>query len=71
MLLLCYSRTFVICGNDGRFLSQRAHPKMAIVRPRFIYGNNGDISFALSAPGMDDIIVQVPPDRVEPTHSIK
>ena len=67
----CLPRVFVVCDKNGHFLSQRVHPKMATVRPRFVYSQDDEVSFALSASGMEEVVVQVPPDNVEATQDVK
>ena len=71
LFLKKHSRTFVVCNKSCDKLSQRVYPKMATVQPRFVYNSNGSVSFALSAPGMDEIIVHVPHDEMPSTHNIK
>jgi len=66
-----YLRVFVVCDKSGHFLTQRVHPKMATVLPRFVIGHDGKVSFALTAPGMEEVIVQVPPDNVEATQDVE
>ena len=61
----------MVCNKSCAMLTQRVCPKMATVQPRFVYNSNGSVSFALSAPGMDEIIVQVPHDEMPSTHNIK
>ena len=60
-----------MCDKNGHFLSQRIHPKMATVRQRFVYSQDDEVSFALSAPGMEEVVVHLPPDDVEATQKVK
>ncbi|XP_039436760.1 mitochondrial amidoxime reducing component 2-like [Culex pipiens pallens] len=49
-------RIFMVTNEDGKFVTARQKPKMVLIRPQF------DASFArmtLSAPGMDDITIDV------------
>ena len=47
-----FDRNWMVVDADGAFVTQREHPKLALVRPRF---DNGGI--ALSAPGMETLKV--------------
>jgi uncharacterized protein len=52
-------REWMVVDPDGRFLSQRTHPRLALVAPRL---ENGRV--VLSAPGLADLTVS--PEAVEP-----
>ncbi len=52
-------------------MSQQAYPKMATIRPRLVRHIDDSVSFSLSAPGMEDIVVCMPSDDVESTHDVK
>ena len=52
-------REWMIVDADGRFLSQRTHPRLALVAPRLEDGR-----LVLTAPGLADL--EVSPDALEP-----
>lgn len=54
-----YDREWMVVDGGGRFLTQREHPKMALIRPRI----NGDM-LELRAPGM--LRLQIPLDMPDP-----
>src|SRR5690348_14689737 len=43
-------RLFMVVDGDGKFVTQRTRPPLAVVRPRLVDGR-----LALSAPGMADL----------------
>ncbi|MFF0146529.1 hypothetical protein ATK36_3668 [Amycolatopsis sulphurea] len=56
---LAHDRCFVITSPDGEFRSQRRFPVLAAVRPRVLDGGR---RLALSAPGVEDLVIEVRPD---------
>lgn len=53
-------RRWMVVGTDpGRFLTQRSHPAMALIRPRVDDGGG----LAVDAPGEETLAVAVPPAR--------
>ena len=50
---IAFDRHFMITTPEGRFLTQREHPKMALIAPRL---HNGTLS--LSAPGAETLHLQ-------------
>jgi uncharacterized protein YcbX len=56
---LAGDREFMVVDADGRFLSQRTHPRLALVAPRL-----EDDRLVLTAPGLADL--EVSPDALEP-----
>lgn len=59
-----HDRCFVIGKPDGMFLSQRQVARLAVIRPRVLHEG---AKLALSAPGVDDTVVEVDPDGREQT----
>lgn len=53
-------RWMVVAAGTGRFLTQRAIPRMALLQANWL----GDTALRLTAPGMPELLVQVP-DRKE------
>lgn len=52
-----HDRDFLVVNPDGRFLTQREHPRMALVTPHLDAVVEGKLR--LSAPGMDDVAIPV------------
>lgn len=50
-------RLFMVVDQDGKFVTQRTRPKMAVVVPEL-----GDGQLTLSAPGMQDLRFDIVPD---------
>lgn len=58
-----YDREWMVIDSDGKFLTQREHPKMSLIRPQF----NAD-TLELRAPGM--LRLQIPLDLPDPEHAV-
>jgi len=56
---LAHDREFILVTGDGDFRSQRRFPVMAAVKPRL---TSGGTRLELSAPGVEDLVVEVRPD---------
>jgi uncharacterized protein len=54
---LADDRLFMVVDQNGKFVTQRSRPAMAVVRPTL-----GDGTLTLSAPGMEDLTFDVIPD---------
>ena len=53
-------RWMVVAAGTGRFLTQRAVPRMALLRAHW----QGDTALQLAAPGMPELLVSVPGDQL-------
>lgn len=58
--LLGDRRWMVVAAGTGRFLTQRAVPRMALLRAHW----QGDTALQLAAPGMPELLVSVPGDQL-------
>lgn len=47
---LAFDRRYMLVDSDGRFLTQRRHPKMALIEPQFVDGG-----FLVRAPGREPL----------------
>ncbi|WP_409462047.1 MOSC domain-containing protein [Amycolatopsis sp. GA6-003] len=56
---LAHDREFIVTAADGDFRSQRRFPVMAAIRPRLL---DGGTRLALSAPGVEDLTIEVRKD---------
>ena len=56
---LVHDRGFIVGEPDGMFLSQRTVPRLAVIRAQVLAGGN---KLALSAPGAQDIVLDVGAD---------
>ncbi|MBA0127539.1 MOSC domain-containing protein [Haloechinothrix sp. YIM 98757] len=52
-------RFLIVSAADGRFLSQRGNPAMALIRPAVL---DGGARLSLALPGRDELVVDVDPD---------
>ena len=59
---LAHDREWMVVDLAGQFLTQRSHPRMALIRPQLLPAKEGLPALALSAPGMPQQTVQ--PDTV-------
>lgn len=53
---LQHDRKWMLIDNDGQFLSQRQHPRMALIKTAL-----SDNHLTLSAPGMDNLVLPLMP----------
>lgn len=53
---LLRDRIFMVVNPDGKWVTARQKPKMVLIQPQF---DDGYQTMTLSAPGMDDITIQV------------
>jgi hypothetical protein len=63
-----YDREWMLVDDDGNFLTQREHPRMALITPRL-----HSETMALRAPGMLrlDITLDLPDPESAPTRQVK
>jgi uncharacterized protein YcbX len=71
---LKYDRSWVIVDKNGCFMTQRQHPKMALINPRVearqTPGGGEEVTLHLSAPEMPDLTLKTPPPSA-PTEQIR
>lgn len=58
---LAHDREWMVVDPHGVFLTQRSHPRMALIQPQLL--QDGAV-LALAAPGMDEVVVQPPQPAV-------
>ena len=67
-------RSWVIVDKNGCFMTQRQHPKMALICPRVearqTPGGEEEVTLHLSAPEMPDLTLKIPPPSA-PTEQIR
>lgn len=54
-----WDRRWMIVDSDGQFLTQREHPRMALIQPAF---HGGELS--ITAPGMTELCISLEADRM-------
>ena len=62
---LAYDRRWLLVDAEGRFLSQRSHPRMALLRTALADG-----SLRVTAPDMDPLVLPLEPPRALPAHEM-
>ena len=65
-------RAFVVTDKKGHYASQRQYPAMALIQPRIDLASEEEgMSMFLTAPGMEEIEVKVPPHDCKATDVIE
>lgn len=58
---LAHDREWMVVDPQGVFLTQRDHPRMALIRPQLLESQApADVALALEAPGCERLVVQPP-----------
>ncbi|WP_370679683.1 MOSC domain-containing protein [Comamonas sp. GB3 AK4-5] len=62
---LAHDREWMVVDPQGVFLTQRSHPRMALIRPQLLeVGASTDMVLALTAPDCERLVVQPPAEAL-------
>lgn len=57
---LKHDRMLMVVNEDGKFISQRSHPKMALIKTSIVEGGGAPAVLILSAPGQSELRIPLP-----------